>query len=36
MKHGLVPDIFKMERAYDLLMAICENVSVLNSREAAE
>ena len=33
LKNGLVPDIFKMERAYDLLMAIGENVSVLNSRE---
>jgi hypothetical protein len=34
VNNGLVPDIFKMERAYDLLMVISENVSVLNSKEA--
>ena len=34
VSNGLVPDIFKMERAYDLLIAIGENVSVLNSRES--
>jgi hypothetical protein len=34
INNGLVPDIFKMERAHDLLMAIGENAAVLNSKEA--
>ncbi len=32
VKNGLVPDIFKMERAYDLLMVIGEQSPVLNSK----
>jgi len=34
VSNGLVPDIFKMERAYDLLIAIGENASDLNSKES--
>lgn len=34
VKNGLVPDIFKMERAYNLLMAISEQSPVLNSKKA--